>query len=70
MEKSGFSKGGKDPKSLITVVCPSCGRAFKVKDPFEGKKVECPHCGFTGILKFIAPFGFELIPEDNVWILG
>ena len=30
----------------------------------------CSHCGFKGILKYIEGIGFELLPEDNVWILG
>jgi len=57
-------------KKWIAVVCPACANLLKIETPFDGKKVSCPHCGFRGILKYIEGIGFELVPEDNVWILG
>jgi len=60
----------KNSPNWVYIVCPRCSSLLKELSPFEGKRVKCPHCGFAGVLKFFEGVGFELIPEDNVWILG
>ncbi|HIC09267.1 MAG TPA: hypothetical protein EYO62_04375 [Aquificales bacterium] len=51
------------------LVCSHCVGDIKVENPHEGKSVKCPHCGLNWIVSFIPGMGYELFPEDNVWVL-
>ena len=56
-------------KGAPTLPCPHCGELIEIKQPYEGKKVKCPQCGLVWVVKFVPGLGYELIPEDNVWVL-
>jgi len=70
MPQNGKGRTGGTSENRVFTFCPRCGRMLKVKTPLEGKRLMCSRCGFKGILKYIEGIGFELVPEDNVWILG
>lgn len=56
-------------RGVFTLPCPHCGQLVEIPQPTEGKKVRCPQCGLVWVVKFIPGLGYQLIPEDNVWVL-
>jgi len=56
-------------KEETNLICAHCAKDIKVKEPYEGKRIRCDNCGVNWIISFIPGIGFEVIPEDNVWIL-
>lgn len=50
---SPFDKksGGKPVKRTVSVRCPQCSEIFSVEKEQGPRKIQCPHCGKTGVMK-------------------
>jgi len=52
--------------SVIEVKCIGCGKTFKVKSEFTGKKAKCPVCGKVITIRDPGEKGESLMVNEDV----